>query len=53
MKYLKVLIDPILIKGDTDDLDTLKLDLYDKLTTMIEEESLSFVVDEDYEDDED
>lgn len=53
MKYLKVLIDPILIKGDKDDLDTLKLDLYDKLTTMIEEESLSFVVDEDYEDDED
>lgn len=50
MKYLKVIIDPIKIKGDLDDQETLQQDLYERVAAMIEAETLSFTVDEDEED---
>lgn len=50
MKFLKILIDPIQIKGDPNDEDTLKVDLYEKISAMIEAETLSFTIDEDEED---
>lgn len=52
MKYLKILLDPIKIKGDEDDLDTLKVDLYEKIQGLIESDSLGFSIDEDDHDDE-
>ena len=53
MKYLTVVIDPIKVKGDVEDLDQLRQDLYEKIQSMIEAETLDFTVDEDGEDDED
>lgn len=53
MRYLKILIDPIKIKGDEDDLETLQIDLYEKIQGMIEAETLSYSIDEDDEDDSD
>lgn len=53
MKYLKILIEPIRIKGDVDDEETLRQDLYERIQAMIEAETLSFSIDEDEEDDED
>lgn len=52
MKYLKVILDPIKLKGDEDDMETLQQDLYEKVSAMIEAETLTFTIDED-EDDED
>lgn len=52
MKYLRILIDPIKLKGDVEDPDTLQADLYEKVQAMIEAETLAFSVDED-DDDED
>jgi hypothetical protein len=46
MKYLRILIDPIRIKGDEDDSDQLQSDLYEKISAMIESETLSFTIDE-------
>lgn len=51
MKYLKIILDPIKIKADPDDPETLQHDLYEKIQAMIEAETLSFSIDE--EDDED
>ena len=53
MKYLKVIIEPIKIKGDAEDLETLQSDLYERIQAMIENESLTFTIDEDDDSDED
>ena len=53
MKYLRVLIDPIRIKGDPEDPDQLQQDVVEKVAAMLEAETLSFTIDEDYEEDED
>ena len=53
MKYLKVIIDPIKLKGDPEDEDTLRSDLYEKLTAMIEAETLSFYIDDEEDDSDD
>jgi len=54
MKYLKVLVQPIKLKGDESDPETLQIDLYERLTAMIESETLTFeIVDEDEDSDED
>jgi hypothetical protein len=50
MKYLKIVIEPFKIKGDTEDPDTLQQDVYERISAMVESESLAFSVDEDYED---
>ncbi len=50
MKYLKIVIDPIKIKGDSEDPDQLQVDVYEKIQAMIEAETLSFSIDEDEED---
>ncbi len=52
MRYLKILIDPIKIKGDIDDPEQLQADLYEKVTAMIESETLSFYIDEEDEESE-
>ena len=52
MKYLRVLIDPIKIKGDMDDMETLQVDLYEMIQAKIEAETLSFTIDEDDAEDE-
>lgn len=46
MKYLRILIEPIRIKGDEEDPETLQQDLYEKISAMIESETLSFTIDE-------
>ncbi len=53
MKYLRILVDPIKIKGDPEDPEQLQVDFYEKLLAMIESETLSFTIDEDYTDDDD
>lgn len=53
MKYLRILVDPIKLKGDEDDAEQLQADLYEKISAMIEAETLSFTIDEDYVDDDD
>jgi hypothetical protein len=53
MKYLKVLLDPIKLKGDPEDLETLQVDLYEKIQGLIDTESLGFSIDDSDEDDED
>ena len=58
MKYLKVFIGPIKIKGDVDDEETLVVDLREKLLAMIESDALEegklkFEYDEDDAEDED
>jgi hypothetical protein len=53
MKYLKILIDPIKIKGDPEDPETLQADLYEKIQAMVESETLSFSIDEEEDDDDD
>lgn len=53
MKYLKILIDPIKLKCDPEDPETLQTDLYEKVQAMLESETLGFTIDEDQEDDED
>lgn len=53
MKYLTILIGPLKVKGDVDDQDQLRQDVYEKIQSMIEAETLDFSVDEDSEDDED
>ncbi len=50
MKYLTIVLQNVRIKGDPDDMDTLQTDLYEKLQTMIEAETLSFEI-QDEEDD--
>ena len=47
MKYLRILIDPIKVKGDPEDPETLTADVYEKVQAMIEAETLSYSIDED------
>jgi hypothetical protein len=51
MKYLKVILQPIKIKGDLDDETQLQQDVYEKVMNMIESETLSFQVDDEEEED--
>ena len=53
MKYLTILVDSIRVKGDVDDEDQLRADVYEKLQAMIEAETLTFQVDEENDDEED
>ena len=53
MKYLKILIQPIRIKGDLEDEDQLREDLYEKVISMCESETLAFTIDDDESEDED
>lgn len=53
MKYLKINFDSIKIKGDPDDQEQLQQDVYEKISAMIESETLSFSIDEDFDDEED
>lgn len=55
MKYLKIQIDPIMIKGSEEDEETLRVDLYERVQSMLDAETLTFVIvdeedggDEDY-----
>lgn len=47
MKYLKINLGSIKIKGDPEDEDTLKEDVYERVQAMLESETLSFSIDED------
>lgn len=53
MKYLKIILDPLKVKGDLDDEEQLRQDVYEKVESMLEAETLSFSVDEDSEEDDD
>jgi hypothetical protein len=53
MKYLRILIDPIRIKGSEDDEETLKADVYEKIQALIESEVLSFTIDDEEDSDDD
>lgn len=55
MKYLKIILDPkktLKLKGDPEDRETLQCDLYEKLTAMIEAETLDWDIDEEEDDEE-
>lgn len=52
MRYLRILINPIKLKGDADDTETLQHDLYEKIQAMIEAETLAWSIDEEEEDEE-
>jgi hypothetical protein len=52
MKYVRILVEPIMIKADVEDEDQLKHDVYEKLSAMIESETLSFSVADEEEDEE-
>jgi len=51
MKYLKIVLEPFKIKGDPEDEETLKVDVYERVQAMIEAETLSFSIDEDEDED--
>ena len=53
MKYLKINLDSIKLKGDVEDMETLQVDLYEKIQSQLDDESLSWSVDEDEEDEDD
>lgn len=53
MRYLKIVIDPLKIKGDVEDPDQLQVDVYEKLSALIEAETLTFSIDEDDDGDDD
>lgn len=53
MKYLKILLQPIKIKGDPDDEDTLQSDLYEHIQHLIDTESLKWEIEEDENEDQD
>lgn len=50
MKYLKVVLEPIRLKGDPDDVSTLQADLYEKITAQIEAETLAWNIDDEEDD---
>lgn len=52
MKYLKIVVESFKIKGDPDDSETLQADVYERIQSMLEAETLAFHVDEDDEDEE-
>lgn len=47
MKYLTILINPIRMKGDPDDIETIQADLNELLQSMIEDGSVPFSIQED------
>lgn len=47
MRYIKINLDPIRLKGDRDDFDTLQADLYEKIQALIDTDNLSWSIDED------
>jgi hypothetical protein len=51
MRYLKIVLEPIKIKGDPEDEQQLQADVYERLSAMIESETLAFSIDEEDEDD--
>jgi len=53
MKYLKINFESIKIKGDPEDEDQLRQDVYEKVQAMIEAEVFSFNIDDEDEDSED
>jgi hypothetical protein len=53
MKYVKILLEPIKLKADPEDPETLQADLYEKIQAMIEAETLSYSIDEEDDEDED
>ena len=53
MRYLKIILQPIKLKGDPEDLETLQQDLFEKLQAMIEAETLAYEIDEEEDSDED
>ena len=53
MKYLKIVVEPFKIKGDLDDEDQLKQDVYERLMAAIEAETLAFSIDDEDDEDED
>ena len=53
MKYLKIVLDPIKIKGDEFDRETLQVDLYEKIISMCEAETLGWDIDLDETEEED
>ena len=53
MRYLKIILQPIKLKGDPEDLETLQQDLFEKLQAMIEAETLTYEIDEEEDSDED
>ena len=53
MRYLKIQVEPIKLKGDPEDSETLQADVYERLQCMIEAETLAFEILEDEEEDED
>ena len=53
MKYLKIVIEPFQIKGDPEDEDQLRQDIYEKVSAMLEAEVLSYSIDEDEDQDDD
>lgn len=46
MKLLTVWLNPISLKGDPEDEDTLRVDLYEKIQTMLDDETLGFTIDD-------
>jgi len=53
MKHLKINIGSFRIKGDADDMDTLKEDVYEKIQAMLESDALEFSIDDENEDEDD
>ena len=53
MKYLKIILNPIKVKGEESDEETLQADLYEKISTMIENETLKWKIDDEEEGGED
>ena len=53
MKYLKIILEPIKIKGDLEDEEQLKQDIYEKVMALVESETLNYYIDDEDEDAED
>jgi hypothetical protein len=53
MKYLKINLGSIKLKGDEEDLEQLQADLFERIISMCEAETLEWSIDEESEEDED
>jgi hypothetical protein len=53
MKYIKVVLEPIKIKGDLEDEDQLRVDVLERVMAMCESETLAWHIDEDEEESDD
>jgi hypothetical protein len=53
MKYVKIVVEPFKIKADLEDEETLKQDVYERVQSMLEAETLAYSVDEEDEDSDD